>query len=151
MGAGKVREVTGTSLLFGSILIAACSQAGTSSSMTEPRLLRVTTERTVYAAGDSVRLTFENISGSELLLNTCLGDLELQAGADWQRVSAAAGTGGCRNDLRALSRGSFVTDSLSLLASLRAGVYRFRFTSVFDSNSVALQDIERTSNVFRVS
>lgn len=103
--------------------------------------IEVLTDRTQYAAGDSVFVTITNKGVTRLLYNMCPARLERETGTLW--ISAgespgAFGDQGCEAVARWFDPGEFMFFAAQLPASLPDGNYRIRFESFRDFDAGAM-------------
>jgi len=103
----------------------------------QPSLVVITTARTSYRVGDTVRVTATNVSKDTLDENLCVGtDLERLDGTAWMNTGPAAGTNPCDLYVRYLFPGA--SDSVIFALTqpgLSTGIYRYQFNALGTSNA----------------
>ncbi len=115
-------------------------------------VVKIVTDRSAYAPGDSALVRLTNISpDSALYYSPCPKYLERRQIIGWTIVDPPSGRSVCALGMQVLQPGSTVTFSFPLAATLLRGSYRYRFGFLeMQSTSVDLPEAERLSNTFQV-
>ena|SRR5688572_12509141 len=113
-------------------------------------LLVLKTDRLLYQAGDTIKVTFENVSTELILLNRCRAALERADTAVGKLVFGNLSASPCRDVLEGLPAGHRLSGAFVLPHALNAGTYRIRFAAVFDSEQEPLPNSVTTTNSFQV-
>ena len=131
------------------VALQACSTATTGG---ESPVVHVRTDKSEYAAGETVRLTLTNLTDRGLSYNICLGtSLERRTLAGWHSVEGRPDQLPCLAALFELEARADTTALFQLPSGLGAGTYRYRVDSVYESPSALAPEPQRLSNWFEVS
>ncbi len=130
------------------VAVQACS---TTATVGESPVIHLQTDKSEYAAGETVRLTLKSLSDHSLSYNICLGTtLERRVGAQWNSVDAPQQPP-CQAALFELAAGADTTGLFRLPSGLGAGIYRYRVDAVYESATTLVPEPQRLSNTFEVS
>ena len=119
-----------TTRILAALLALSAAACGNAFVASDP-LVEVTTDRAAYAPGDTVRVTFRNVSGEVLGYNLCVSKLDRRSGDAWTTVDEFPGPGGaCTLELRSLREGESVQAKRAIPASSPAGTYRLVYNGI---------------------
>jgi len=107
---------------------ASCGSSSTSPNINRvAETLRAEPVETVYAPGDTVRITFRNTSATDIYVNPCGSSLERFASGGWVSLPPDPAAPNCGDTSHLIHPGETWTGSAGVLKSpLSPGTYRYR-------------------------